>query len=357
MRGLIADSQVKTATSIVERFAAFEKQGTIPNAIFGDDDSNRDTSDAPLWLAIAIEELAEKVGDSFYVQTVNATGRTYRDVILSIAENFQKGTENRIAMDPDSALVFSPIHFTWMDTNHPAGTKREGYPIEIQALWIRLLGQAARLDPSGTWGVLLSRAKESLAKFYWNTERGWLADCLLAKPGQAAAKAKVDGNLRCNLLIAISLGVVRGEAAKRSVMAAIRHLIVPGAVRSLAPLPSEQPHPIEFNGKLLNDPNHPYWGRYEGDEDSRRKPSYHNGTAWTWFLPQLCEAIVRAWPSDASAKSAAKSYLTSMKDLIYQGCDGHLPEILDGDSPHQQRGCDAQAWAMSELLRVQQLFD
>ena len=74
-------------------------------------------------------------------------------------------------------------------------------------------------------------------------------------------------------------------------------------------------------------------------------------------LPQLCEAIVRAWPSDASAKSAAKSYLTSMKDLIYQGCDGHLPEILDGDSPHQQRGCDAQAWAMSELLRVQQLFD
>src|ERR1035437_3907631 len=39
----------------------------------------------------------------------------------------------------DSALIWSPSHFTWMDTNHPAGTPREGYPVEIQVLWIRLL--------------------------------------------------------------------------------------------------------------------------------------------------------------------------------------------------------------------------
>jgi starch synthase (maltosyl-transferring) len=41
-------------------------------------------------------------------------------------------------MDADSALIWSPSHFTWMDTNFPAGTPREGYPVEIQALWIRL---------------------------------------------------------------------------------------------------------------------------------------------------------------------------------------------------------------------------
>ena len=29
-----------------------------------------------------------------------------------------------------------------------------------------------------------------------------------------------------------------------------------------------------------------------------------------------------------------------------------VPEILDGDYPHTQRGCDAQAWGTSELLRV-----
>jgi glycogen debranching enzyme len=31
---------------------------------------------------------------------------------------------------------------------------------------------------------------------------------------------------------------------------------------------------------------------------------------------------------------------------------GQLPEILDGDAPHQARGCDAQAWSVLEALRV-----
>ena len=59
----------------------------------------------------------------------------------SIAFGYLNGTPNGIRMDPASALVWSPSHFTWMDTNYPAGTPREGYPVEIQALWIRLLRQ------------------------------------------------------------------------------------------------------------------------------------------------------------------------------------------------------------------------
>ena len=34
------------------------------------------------------------------------------------------------------------------------------------------------------------------------------------------------------------------------------------------------------------------------------------------------------------------------------GVWGHVPEIVDGDAPHRSRGCDAQAWGVSELLRV-----
>jgi glycogen debranching enzyme len=39
-----------------------------------------------------------------------------------------------------------------------------------------------------------------------------------------------------------------------------------------------------------------------------------------------------------------------------EGCVGHLPEILDGDAPHSQRGCDAQAWSVTEALRVWKLL-
>jgi glycogen debranching enzyme len=110
------------------------------------------------------------------------------------------------------------------------------------------------------------------------------------------------------------------------------------------------------DGQLLNRPNEPYWSRYEGDEDTRRKPAYHNGTAWTWTLPTFCEALARAWEFDPTAVHAAQQYLGSMERLLDEGCLGHLPEIVDGDAPHTQRGCDAQAWAATEALRVWKLL-
>jgi len=103
---------------------------------------------------------------------------------------------------------------------------------------------------------------------------------------------------------------------------------------------------------LLNDPHYPYWGRYEGDEDTRRKPAYHNGTAWVWTLPTFCEALAVAYDFSAASVSAARSYLAGQAALMESGCLGHLPEVLDGDAPHQERGCDAQAWSATETLRV-----
>ena len=50
--------------------------------------------------------------------------------------------------------------------------------------------------------------------------------------------------------------------------------------------------------------------------------------------------------------AAARSYLGSMDRLLLEGCLGQIPEIVDGDAPHQQRGCDAQAWGVTEALRV-----
>ena len=101
---------------------------------------------------------------------------------------------------------------------------------------------------------------------------------------------------------------------------------------------------------MINDPHRPYQGRYEGDEDTRRKPAYHNGTAWTWLFPSFCEAWAMTYGKESN--KTALSWLTSSVHLIEHGCLGHIPEILDGDYPHTPRGCDAQAWGTSEHLRV-----
>ena len=134
--------------------------------------------------------------------------------------------------------------------------------------------------------------------------------------------------------------------------------MVPGALRSLAPLKVSPPLSICGNdGRQLNNPDEPYWGHYEGDEDTRRKPAYHNGTAWTWTFPVFCEALARAWNFSPAAVAAAKTYLGSLDQLLNRGCLGHLAEITDGDAPHTQRGCDAQAWSVTEALRVWKILN
>jgi len=360
-RGLLAAGMRDEVKQLLEVFGRFEQNGTLPNIIHGEDASNRDTSDAPLWYGMVCEDYAAGAGDnaqSLYSAVVDAQGRTVADILRSIGEYYRSGTPNGIRMDPASGLIWSPSHFTWMDTNYPAGTPREGYPVEIQALWIRLLRQLARLGPDAEkWNALAQRAEGSLSKLFWIEEKGHLADLLIARPGLAAKDAVRDDALRSNGLFAVSLGLLRGEPARRCVESALRYLVVPGALRSLAPLPVDPPLAIRGNhGQLLNDPVNPYWGRYEGDEDTRRKPAYHNGTAWTWTFPTFCEALAAAWDFDKTAASAARTHLASMARLLDEGCLGQLPEIVDGDAPHLQRGCDAQAWSVTEALRVWKLL-
>ena len=348
LRGMLAAGMLDESLAIVRAFARFERDGTLPNMIRGNDDSNRDTSDAPLWFSVAAHDLCDRLGRDRAL-ALDCGGRTLADVLEGIAAGYRRGTPNGIAMDPATALVFSPSHFTWMDTNFPAGTPRRGYPVEIQALWISALRFLAEIRPGGDWAALADRAAESVRRLFWLPKRGYFSDCLHAdRPG---APAVADDALRPNQLLLLTLGVLPARSAEgRAMLRACAALLVPGAIRTLADAPVEYPQPVERDGRLLNDPLRPYWGRYEGDEDTRRKPAYHNGTAWTWPFPLYAEALLAAYGPAAAPE--ARALLASGAGLAEGGVIGHLPEILDGDAPHAQRGCDAQAWGVSEFVRV-----
>jgi starch synthase (maltosyl-transferring) len=245
--------------------------------------------------------------------------RTIRDVLASIAENYAKGTPNGIRMDADSALIWSPGHFTWMDTNHPAGTPREGYPVEIQSLWIRLLRQLEKKSaPDGRAKKMARPGRtrdRSFEKLFWLEDKAGSPMC--CSPDRASSRATPRPATRCaaTACFAVSLGLVTGERAKRCVEAAQKYLVVPGALRSLAPLPVSVPLPIyRDGGRLLEQSREPYWPRYEGDEDTRRKPAYHNGTAWTWTFPGFCEALARAWDFAGSRGGGQKRIWAARKN-------------------------------------------
>ena len=205
-----------------------------------------------------------------------------------------------------------------MDTNYPACTPRVGYPVEIQALWISALKFLGRTK-------LAAKAKASVER-YFRWEHGY-RDCLAAPNGEPAARAVPEDTIRPNQLFLVTLGVTDD----RSVLAATEELLVPGGVRSL-----QAGHPL-------------YRGVYAGDEDTCRKPAYHNGTVWAWPFPLYAEALAM---TGAASRETALALLATAVENLNGGCICQMSEIADGDAPHAQKGCTAQAWSISETLRV-----
>ena len=133
--------------------------------------------------------------------------------------------------------------------------------------------------------------------------------------------------MRPNQLFLLTLGVLDDP----SILAATEELLVPGGVRS------------------LNAGHRLYRGTYAGDEDTSRKPAYHNGTVWAWPFPLYAEALVAV---GGASSEVGLQVLASAVENLNAGTIGHMSEIADGDAPHAQKGCTAQAWSVSELLRV-----
>jgi len=349
LRGMIARDMLDDSKTILVQFARFEKAGTLPNMIRGDDDSNRETSDAPLWYCVACSDLCKKENTFDFMNTECGNERKISDTIISIVEGYIKGTKNKIKMDEETGLIYSPSHYTWMDTNYPAGTPREGYPIEIQALWYGALKFAAEISHDIKYTELAIKVQQSI-EHYYILEDGYLADCLNARQRQKPRDAQVDDALRPNQLLAITLGAITDKELAKGILNACSILIAPGTIRSLAKKSVKTPLSIYENGNLLNDPYNPYWGHYEGDEDTRRKPAYHNGTCWGWVFPLYPEALYLTYGEEA--KQTARSILSSVEVKLNTDCICQLAEVADGDAPHTVRGCPAQAWSVTELARV-----
>ncbi len=349
LRGYIAAGEMEMAEDVICQFAQFEENGTLPNMIRGRDTSDRDTSDAPLWLYSAVKDYILAPEGGIEILNMMCGNRRLMDILLQLAGSLWKGASNGVRADIESGLLYSRAHFTWMDTNYPAGTPRAGYPVEIQALWIAAMDFLAEYAASDEWKRRSDMARASFSRLFVRKDGRGLVDCRHAEVFRPAADAVPDDAVRPNQLLAVTLGIVTDLVVGDQILDAVSPLLIPGGIRSLDDAPVVFPQPVSDNGKLLNDPTAPYWGHYSGDEDSRRKPAYHNGTAWGWQMPMLCEAMLLLHPG---MKQIPSSWLAVCADVMSSGCIGFIPEIYDGDAPHARKGCPAQAWSMTELLRV-----
>ncbi|HET7226430.1 MAG TPA: amylo-alpha-1,6-glucosidase, partial [Candidatus Eisenbacteria bacterium] len=314
------------ARQVLETFASYVDRGMLPN-VFDEAGTGPayDSVDAPLWLFQAVRAYAARGDDALLVRLA--------PVLEGILAAYARGTRHGIGVDPADGLLRqgeAGVALTWMDArvNGVPVTPRIGKPVEINVLWHAALATMASLAPrakrdAGPYATGAARVREAFARF-WNPATGHLFDVLDGPDGD-------DATLRPNQLFALSVEDSPLDPAHRAgVLAACeRALATSYGVRTRAPGTAG------------------YHGRYLGDRDTRDR-AYHQGTAWTWLLPQLALARLAVHGDRERALAALEPIAT----LVAEYGLGSLPEIVDGDPPHAPRGCFAQAWSVAETLRA-----
>jgi predicted glycogen debranching enzyme len=328
----LTTGHAEIAKSILAEFANHVDQGMLPNR-FPDagETPEYNTVDATLWFFEAVRSLLQYTNDYDFVRT------TLYSVLVDIIDWHLKGTRYNIHVDSDG-LLFSGepgVQLTWMDAKVGdwVVTPRTGKAVEIQALWYNALrvmeGLAERFGDKANqnqYKAMAASARKSFNDLFWNEQTGCLYDVVNGD--------ERDASIRPNQVIAISLtNSMVSKARAKSILCVIeRELLTPRGLRTLSPNDSR------------------YIGRYEGDPRSR-DGSYHQGTVWPWLMASYITAYAKAFGERAGRKFAFE-WFKSFEDHLREACLGQVSEIFDGDAPHPPRGCVAQAWSVTELLRA-----
>jgi predicted glycogen debranching enzyme len=320
----LANGRFDVARDILLAFAGCLDRGMLPNR-FSDaaGPPEYNTVDATLWFFEAIRQYLEYSKDVEFVRT-----RLY-EKLRDIIDWHVRGTRFSIHLDTDGLLTAgdATTQLTWMDAcigGRPV-TSRNGKPVEIQALWYNALRFAAGFGNDAAYDDLAAKAAESFNRSFWNEGAGCLYDVIDGD--------RRDSSLRPNQVIALSLGYCAiPEARARRILAAVESaLLTPFGLRTLAP----------------SDPA--YRGRYEGSV-AERDSAYHQGTVWPWLLGPFITASLRF--NGDTARQRAPGLLDPLRAFALTRGTGHIPEIFDGDAPHEPRGCVSQAWSVAEILRA-----
>lgn len=329
---MLTTGKDEIARSVMLEFAKHVDQGMLPNR-FPDagETPEYNTVDATLWFFEAIRSLLDYTGDYQFVR------ENLYPVLADIIAWHIRGTRYNIHVDADGLLESGEpgVQLTWMDAKVGDWviTPRHGKPVEIQALWYNALRVMEDLalkfgysSEQERFGRMAEQTKESFNKLFWNNE----TDCLY----DVVNRDTFDGSIRPNQVIAVSLkhSMVAQQQAEKLLRVVERELLTPRGLRTLAP----------------GDPN--YRGRYEGDGASRDSV-YHQGTVWPWLMGPYITAYVKTFGPEAGQRFGSE-WLSQFSSHLNEACLGQVSEIFDGDAPHAPRGCAAQAWSVSEILRA-----
>ena len=219
---------------------------------------------------------------------------------------------------------------SWMDAkiDGKAVVDREGYLVELNALWYNALGFYQEVLPQ-RWTpeleALKKQVEESFCRIFVN-EHGYLFDYVHPH------RRWQDWSVRPNMVFATSLPYSPlPKQVRRSVLEIItRELRTPKGLRSLSP--KSEGYQPQCHGTQL-----------------QRERAYYNGSVWPWLLGPYFEACLKLY--GRSAISFIEQTLIGMEQELQEHGIGTISELFDGNPPFKGRGAISFAMSVGEILR------
>lgn len=319
----LATGDAALCRGIVLRYISRSVDNVIPNVL--DPVEAINSIDASLWMVLASWRLISETGDHEFLCEIVPFVRAMADSFIRGVPGLGKAETTGLLRVYDGSS-----NATWMDAK-VSGVPvivRAGYPVEVNALWIRTLQFLARFDrkKQPEWRRLFfSACKEFLARFSWQGVG------LYDRLDESGAPVR---EIRPNQVIACAVGgsFLPTHVQREAFDTALARLTTPRGLRTLDP------------------GHHDYRGTYRGNL-WERDTAYHQGTAWPWLLGPFFD-LARRFTSRTFYGRLYRDLVSQVANVDENPCYGHIFEVADGSWPHKPGGAVAQAWSAAELLRT-----
>ncbi len=289
-------------------------------------------ADAPLWFFWTLQQLERELGGA-------EIWKRYGAAMKELLESYRRGVAGRVVLN-DNGLVWASSEeqpLTWMNSmidGRPV-TPRNGYQVEVNALWYNAVCYALELAEANgdeafvaAWKQLPARTAASFNELFRLPE-GYLADYV---GGEGA-----DRDIRPNMIVACGLPykMIDIETQIDTIRTVRQHLLTPRGLRTLSPR-----HPL-------------YRGAQEGTP-AERDFAAKNGSVWPWLLIFYVQA---RFDIDGDAfLPQAEEMLAAFEEEIQSYGIGSIAELYDADPPFAARGAISQAWSVAAVLEIDRMI-
>ena len=292
-------------------------------------------ADTSLWFFWTLQQYEKET-----TRTKKQIWKEYGETLKAILNTFKSREHKTMRMD-DNGLIWSddlshPLTWFNAENNYGAIVPRNGYVVEVNALWYNAVCYTLELAKDAKdktflseWGTMPETIAESFNQIFWIESEKYLADY--------ANHTHQNTEVRPNQLLACALDYSPlTEKRQRKVLAIItQELLTPKGLRSLSP---ESPR---------------YEGESVGNVFVRDKASF-NGSVHPWFVGFYVEANLKLF-GDTYIPDG-KAFLENFEEEINTHGVGLISAIYDGNPPFNPRGCISNAKNVAEILRAQWLL-